>query len=136
MKLLLTIILSVLCSPLFAQVPDSCGINNEPRLTATEATFLNAYYAGIRKNFDFTDKKILFVTGTAATQITGKTEYFKSIRSNWNPATNPVGGSDVDPLTVSEKKRSNGYDAVVYYWVKLIPPRGKQKIIEQAAAGL
>lgn len=136
MKLPLTIILGALCSPLFAQVLDSCGINNEPRLTATEATFLNAYYAGIRKNFDFTDKKVLFVTGSAATRITGKTEYFENIRSNWNPATNPVGGSGVDPLTVSEKERSNGYDAVVYYWVKLVRPGAKRKIIEQAAAGL
>ncbi len=106
---------------------DSCGIDNNAKLTIYESTYLNEYLKSQRDTFDLMGKKIIFVTGSGGGVIGEKKEYFSDIKE-WNDRNSKIATSIVF-LTIEEKIESGGYDAILTYWVKLMP--NKKKIIEK-----
>ncbi len=127
MKIFLVLICIVAYSFLGAQSLDSCGLDNSSEISKHEAEFLNTYLSEQRGNFDFTGKKIAFVTGSSGSKMGTKSEYFKNIVQYKKENAKVV--SSIVVLTEDEKQKSGGYDAVVSYWVKIILDR--KKIIEK-----
>jgi len=109
-----------------------CGIDNNPKLTQTESEFLNEYMNDIqRKDFDFTDKKVLFITGNSGKTIGTKSKYFDYIRE-WNKNGDKIATwvVELNPKQI-EKINSAGYDVIVTYWVKMLTKRRKRIIINE-----
>ncbi len=64
MKIISIIILLLISINTFGQNLSECGIDNDTKLTQVESQFLNEYIDNARdKGFDFTGKKVLFITG-------------------------------------------------------------------------
>lgn len=116
-----------------AQNLDECGIDSNPKLNLTESKFLNEYLSDRRNEFDFTNKKIIFVTGNSGNFIKDKSDYFKNVRERIG--TNSRIGSDIIVLTEDEKIKSGGYDAIVTYWIKVLTERRKRKILSEINTG-
>ncbi len=97
----------------------NCGIDNDPELSDEEANFLNEYLRipSQMQDFDFHNKKILFVTGSSGNTIGSKTAYFNSVRE-WKEKYNSKIATSLIVLDEDEKKEY-GYDAIVTYWVKV-----------------
>jgi len=85
-----------------------------------------------RNNFDFSDKKVIFVTGNSAHQFGTKSEYFDQIKE-WNKDGNKIPTWVVE-LNENEKINSNGFDVIVTYWVKTLTKKRKRKIINGVKA--
>lgn len=129
MKLYLTALIILSTFNLFGQNLDKLGINNESKLTQAESKFLNEYMTETqRKNFDLTDKKVIFVTGNSAHQTGTKLEYFNRIKK-WNEDGNKIATWVVE-LNDDEKIKSGGYDAIITYHVKRLSKRRKRIIID------
>lgn len=115
----------------FGVNPENCGIDNNPLLTDIEANFMNEYlrFAIQEKKFDFTEKKIVFATGSGGSKLGSKTDYFDNVRE-WKEkhyskiATSLIVLNDNDKLEY-------GYDAIVTYWVKVLTPRATKKLLMQ-----
>ena len=82
-----------------------------------------------RGNYDFTNKKVIFVTGTSAHQTGTKLEYFNRVKE-WNENGNKIATWIVE-LKDNEKIESGGYDVIVTYQVKRLTKRRKRIIIDQ-----
>jgi len=132
MKKIVTIILMLISINLIGQNLNECGIDNNPKLTQTESEFLNEYMTEYNKqNFDFTNKKVIFVTGNSGNKFGTKSEYFDQIkqlnRSNDKIATWVV--------KLNEKEQiESDYDVIVTYWVKVITEKRKRKILNEIKA--
>lgn len=115
---------------LLAQNLDSIGIDNNPFLNKDEVKLLNSLLEEQRDTFNFTGKKVAFITGSNGRTLVTKSDYFKNsvkpwIEKNSKPQIFMV------KLTKDEKERSGGYDVLVLSWVKVFTPRSKVKIIEK-----
>ncbi len=109
-----------------------CGIDNNPKLTQTESEFLNEYMTDYNKqDFDFTNKKVIFVTGNSGNQIGTKPDYFDKIKQR-NQTDDKI-ATWVVKLTEEEQLQS-GYDVIVTYWVKVVTERRKRKILNEIKA--
>ncbi len=114
----------------FGQHLDECGTDNDPKLTRVESDFLNQYInQEQRKNFDFTGKKMIFVTGTSAHKMGTKSDYFDQVKK-WNDDGNKI-ATGVFELDEQEKIVSGGYDAIITYWVKTLSKKRKKKILNE-----
>ncbi|MFD0835103.1 hypothetical protein ACFQ0I_04965 [Mariniflexile aquimaris] len=110
-----------------------CGIDNNPKLTQAESEFLSEYMNyEQRKNYNLTDKKVIFVTGNSAQQFGTKSEYFDQIKA-WNENGNKIATWIVE-LNENERKISEGYDVIITYWVKSLTKKRKKKIINEIKA--
>lgn len=120
MKLLL--LLCLFPSSLLAQQLDSCGLNNNPTLNKQETTYFNARFQEIRSGFNFTNKRLIFITGETGSVLGSKREYFDYVKK-WQDehGRNYLGGSSLTPLTDAQRAQSGGYDAIVTYWSKIRP---------------
>ena len=127
MKYFLTTVFCFLISYSFGQNLDSCGVDNNSKLTIFESKYLNEYLKNQRDTFDFTGKQIIFVTGSNAGTIGEKIEYFSDIKE-WEIRNSKI-VTDLIILTKEEKIETGGYDAILTYWVKLLPV--KKKIIDK-----
>lgn len=117
----------------FGPNPDNCGDDDNPELTKIEATFLNEYLrVQIQsKEFDFSNKKILFVTGSNGGTLGSKSAYFDDVKE-WKTKYNSKIATSLIVLEESDKIKY-GYDAILTYWVKiLISPKGIKKILKRA----
>jgi hypothetical protein len=131
-KKYLTIVTILISINIFGQNLDHCGINDEPKLTQTESEFLNEYMTDYnRQNFDFTNKKVIFITGNSGHQFGTKSEYFDKIRERNGNADKIA--TWVVKLTEEEQFES-GYDVIVTYWVKVLTNRQKRKILKEKKA--
>lgn len=134
MKKKLTIVLMLISINLVGQNLAECGIDNNPKLTQTESEFLNGYMTETqRKNYDLTDKKVIFITGNSTHQFGTKTEYFNRIKK-WHENENKIATWIVE-LNDDEKIKSGGYDVIVTYHVKLLTQRRKRIIIKEVKFG-
>jgi|SRR5690606_29202961 len=114
-----------------AQNIEDCGKDDNPLLTLEEAVFLKKYFEEIRDtDFDFKDKKILFVTGSGGTIISTKSAYFKDI-NDWEETHNSTIATFVDELTDKEKAEF-GYDAIITRWVKIFTPKARKKVLKKS----
>ncbi|MDR2084175.1 MAG: hypothetical protein LBP67_04195 [Bacteroidales bacterium] len=117
----------------FGPNPENCGIDNNPALTEAEAIFLNEYLSVPIQlmEFDFNNKKILFVTGSNGRTIGSKNAYFDNIKE-WKVKHNSKIATSLIVLADSDKMKY-GYDAILTYWVKvLINSKVKNKILQRA----
>ena len=132
MNTTLTIILILISINLSGQNLSECGIDNNPKLTQSESEFLNEYMTDYNKqNFDFTNKKVIFVTGNSGNKIGTKSAYFDEIKQR-NQTDDKIATWFVK-LTEEEQIQS-GYDVIVAYWVKVITERRKRKILNEIKA--
>lgn len=133
MRKLATFIFIMISINISGQNLAECGINNDPKLTRTESEFLNKYMNDEqRKNVDFSDKKVIFITGPGASRIGTKTEYFDNIKK-WQEKGGKISTWTV-VLNEKEKIDSGGYDVIVTYWVKVLTKRRQRIILKQINA--
>lgn len=112
------------------QLPDSISTGTTKTLSRQEVDFLNSALANTRDTFDFSNKKIAFVTGPSGDELISKRNYFLTV-------VKPFTDRGILPqiwfvrLTAEEKQKSNGYDALVLSLVKMFTEKQRKKIIEQ-----
>lgn len=115
------------------QIIEHCGLDNDAKLNNDEAQFLNNYYKD-RGAFDFSEKKLAFITGGGGAIISSKSEYFSHVKQ-WKDNHNTTIETKLVVLTSEEKESSGGYDAIILFWVKFFPKSQKQKIILRLGSG-
>lgn len=130
MRILALIISFFLATNIFGQSTDSLGIDNNVTPTRQEIDFLNASLKNNQVIFDFTNKKIAFVTGSSGGNLISKQNYFLTCVRPWTDKGSLPQILFVR-LTPEEKQKSNGYDAIVMSWVKVFTDKQRNKIIEQ-----
>lgn len=123
MKFWVTIVLLFFMLNSYGQNIDSCGLDNSSYLNSFESVYLNDYFSKQRDTFDFTGKKILFVTGSQGTRIGKKKAYFKDIKL-WKKDNSMI-ATDLILFTEQEKKQYGGFDGMLTYWAK-VPPNKKK----------
>ena len=134
MKTIGTLILLLTSLNIFGQNLSECGIDNNPKLTQAESEYLNEYLAEKRNGFDFNDKKVIFVTGNSGNRIGTKKEYFDYI-NKWREKDSKI-VTGIDILTTDQKLKSNGYDVILTYWVKVLTEKRKKKILTEIKASM
>lgn len=133
MRTFLTTIIFFISVNSFSQNLNELGIDNNPNLTEAESKFLTDYMTNAqRKNFNFKNKKVIFVTGNSGDQLGTKSKYFDNIRE-WNKNGNKIATWVVE-LKEIEKTYSGGYDVIVTYWVKMFTEKRKKKILKLVKA--
>ena len=128
MRHLFTFILIVTCSNVFGQVNNSLGIDDNPILTEIESKFFNELSIVKSDTFDFSFKKIAFITGNSGKLILSKSQYFKDCVKPWLDK-GLIPQTSVIILTKEEKEKSGGYDAIILSWVKLFTNKQLKKTI-------
>lgn len=123
MKFWVAIVLLFFMLNSYGQNLDSCGVDNSSHLNSFESVYLNDYFSKQRGSFDFTGKKILFVTGSKGTRIGNKTGYFNDIKL-WNKDNSMI-ATDLILFTEEEKIQSGGFDGMLTYWAKVPPNKNK-----------
>jgi hypothetical protein len=111
----------------------TCTHDTNPVLTLCEADLLNKGLADIKNmintTFDFTGKKIVFVTGDDASEIITKKKFFDFIKLHQEKYDGVTGLAE---LTPKEKESSGGYDIIVMYYVTRFDKEKKAKLIQAA----
>jgi len=95
------------------------GIDNSLSLNSDESDYFNVIFEKTRKDFDFTDKKIGFITGSNGKTKSSKARYFSLEKDRFYRNYTPNGGTLYVFDTV-QKEASGGYDAVIVYWSKVL----------------
>lgn len=130
MKVLTLIIPFFLTTNIFGQSSDSLGVDNHVSLNKQEIDFLNTSLKNSRDTFDFSNRKIAFVTGSSGGRLIAKRDYFSTCIRPWTEkGTSPQ--IFFVRLTPEEKQKSGGYDAIVMSWVKLFTVNQRNRIIGQ-----
>lgn len=99
---------------------DNCGKDNEPALNNAESSYLNAVLADPKQPYDFTHKKVAFVTGSSGKTISSKQIYFDSEKKRIGTETY-LNGGEIFIFNETEQKKSGGYDAAIVFGTK-VPP--------------
>lgn len=99
---------------------DNCGKDNEPALNNAESSYLNAVLADPKRPYDFTHKKVAFVTGSSGKTISSKQGYFSSEKRKVGARTS-LNGGELFIFNETEQKQSGGYDAAIVFGAK-VPP--------------
>lgn len=88
------------------------------QISDDEAVSLNKYLKVQRKHFDFTGKKVAFMTGSSGTSISSKRVFLQSVGDAVN---HPDQGApcSIQILKPQQKIASGGYDAIVFFRVKV-----------------
>lgn len=129
MKYILFSLLMIFSTTGFSQSLDACGMDKSAYLNGDESNYLQQYLQKDLGEYELKGKKVLFITGSAASRAGNKTEYFNHIRS-WNEKNSRV-ATGITILSPEEKIASGGYDIILTYWVKLFTERRKRKIIKR-----
>lgn len=128
LKSVLILFFILFISNLFAQNIEDCGLDENFELTKAESAYLNDYLKEKRKDFDFTNKKIIIVSGNAGQQIGSKKHYFKDIKS-WLEKGSQIATTLL--LFTEEEKLKSGCDGILTLWVKIFTEKGKRNIIKK-----
>jgi hypothetical protein len=133
MNIFLTITAFFISVNFFSQNLNELGIDDNPNLTEAESKFLIDYMTNEQRgNFDFKNKKVIFVTGSSGHLLGTKSKYFDNIKE-WNKNGNQI-ATWVVTLKENEKIYSGGYDVIVTYWVKIFTEKRKKKILKLVKA--
>lgn len=126
------ILIIILCRTMaaYTQSVDSLGMDNDPILNYSEVDFLNSLLQEMRDTFNFTGKKVAFITGSNGATIVSKSDYFRNSIKPWLDNYSRPQIFMVE-LTQDEKVKSCGYDVLVLSWVKIFTPRRKEMVINQ-----
>lgn len=82
-----------------------------------------------RKEFDFTHKKVGFITGSSGKTKINKEMYFDMQEKHSADANYPCDNGSLYIFDATQKDESGGYDAAIVYWSKFILPT--EDIIKQ-----
>lgn len=95
------------------------GVDNNHVLSQLESEYFNAKFQKKRKNFDFSNKRIAFFTGSGGSGYSNKISYFdiEKDRYSHNYSSN---FSSIIILNENEKIDSGGFDAIIIYWAKIV----------------
>jgi hypothetical protein len=115
---------SIFAIQLFAQV----STGNREIFSREETEFLNDALKDSRDTFDFTDKHIAFVTGSMGNRLLSRQKYFETIVDPMRAKGDKPQISMIQ-LTEAEKKKSGGYDAIVFSWTKVLTNKQRRKLI-------
>ena len=97
---------------------DKMGVNDDAYLNSFESDYFNFIFQDRRGEFDFTGKKVGFVTGNGHS-IVSKQSYFKIEKSRKEEGYS-TNQASLRLFNKSEKETSGGYEGVVVYWVKAL----------------
>lgn len=129
MRLAITALLLFSCT-----IAAYCQSNPGNKLSESEAALLDTLLFTQRNNFEFKEKQVAFVTGSSASQLITKSQFFESLHKN--SSTGKQIPLRMVVLTVDEKSNSNGYDVIIFSWSKVvITNREKKKVLQQLAQG-
>lgn len=98
------------------------GISENLLLSETESAYLNRIFETTRKDFDFVNKKIGFLTGSSGTKTSSKDSYFDMQKKHSVDANYPCDNGTLYIFNTTQKEESGGYDAAIVYWSKFSLP--------------
>ncbi|WLD23614.1 hypothetical protein NU10_13035 [Flavobacterium dauae] len=130
LKFIKIIPLILITSMSFGQSYDNIGQNDSNLLNKEEADLLNCLLIDSRGEFNFHEKKIVFITGSSGNTIVSKSLYFKKSILPW-VETNKTPQVFMLKLTPGEKEKTGGIDAFVLSWVKFYNDKQKTKTIRK-----
>ena len=91
-------------------------------LDETESVYLNKIFETTRKDFDFTNKKVGFLTGSSGKTLSSKEHYFDMHKKHSTNANYPCDNGTLYIFNATQKVESGGYDAAIVYWSKFVVP--------------
>jgi len=100
---------------------DKMGTDSTPLLDSCESAYFNVIFKDNLDGFDFTNKKIGFLS---AGSKRNKKEYFTEERKRFSDNSTTI-NSTLYVFNASQKKESGGYDAAIVYWSKFSIPMDK-----------
>ncbi len=100
---------------------DTMGIDNSQLLNSSESAYFNVIFEKSRQDFDFTNKKIGFITGSNGRTLSNKINYFRIEKDRFKRHQTP-NNSTLYIFNNEQKKLSGGYDAAIVYWSKVLVP--------------
>ncbi|MBQ0058145.1 MAG: hypothetical protein KBT20_10860 [Bacteroidales bacterium] len=119
----------------FADIPKALlenignlGINDSLLLNTQESIYFNCIFEKSRNDFDFTEKKIAFLTGSSGNDKSTKRDYFNLEKYQYVHNFPPNSG-ELYVFNEEQKEKSGGYDAAIVYWCKVIMT--KEKVVER-----
>lgn len=95
------------------------GIENSSLLNSYESCYFNVIFQDSRKSFDFSEKKVAFITGSNGCTRSDKKKYFNLERERLAHGQTPNKGV-LYIFDENQKRESGGYDAVIVYWCKIL----------------
>ena len=95
------------------------GVDNSSFLNSYESDYLNVIFQNSREAFDFSRKKIGFITGSNGGTQSNKNAYFEKEKERYAHGQSPNKGV-LYVFNETQKKESGGYDAVIVYWCKIL----------------
>lgn len=96
---------------------DKTGLDNSPFLNRYESAFLNELLPDSLKCFDFTNKKVGFITACVGCS---KKDYFEMHRKHFADDKYALDSGMLYILNDRQKKESGGFDALILTWYKFI----------------
>lgn len=96
---------------------DKTGLDNSPFLNRYESAFLNELLPDSLKCFDFTNKKVGFITACVGCS---KKDYFEMHRKHFADDKYALDSGMLYILDDRQKKESGGFDALILTWYKFI----------------
>lgn len=97
---------------------DSMGIENNYILNKYEIEYFNAKFEKKRGDFDFSNKKVAFFTGSNGSTLHNSKDYFSTEKDRFSKCYTS-NNSYLKILTEKEKIDSGGFDAIIIYWAKM-----------------
>jgi hypothetical protein len=91
-------------------------------LNETKGIYLNKIFETTRKDFDFTNKKVGFLTGSSGKTMSSKEHYFDMHKKHSTNANSPCDNGTLYIFNAEQKAESGGYDAAIVYWSKFLLP--------------
>lgn len=117
--------------PSFTDIPKTLlenlgemGNNDSLWLNYHESLYLNFIFENSRKDFDFSKKKIGFISGSSGCVKRKKRDYFKQEKDRYIHNYKPTGGM-LYVFDEEQKEKAGGYDAAIVYWCKFVLPVDK-----------
>lgn len=102
---------------------DNCGKDNDPTLNNAESSYLNVVLIDLKRPYDFSNKKVAFVTGSSGKTISTKQTYFNTEKRKVGTHTS-LNGGQLFIFNEDEQNQSGGYDAAIVFGAK-VPPLKK-----------
>lgn len=87
-------------------------------LNKEEAAELNAIFAAYRNDFDFTNKRVIFFTGSSGKLRSNKEHYFRMQKKYDNTSYYNRDNGYLYIFDEDQREAVGGYDAAIVFWIK------------------
>jgi len=134
MKILVILVL-MLVATCQANSQNLLGADNNPLLNEKEGHLLDSLLQAQRHGFELTNKRIAFIYGgSTGNAFQPKSDFFSKNVLPWT-TRDKAPALQLVILTDAEKIKSDGYDALVVAWAKvLFTQQRKDKMLKRLAA--